>query len=79
MSNVNTKHSRHLRAMSAHDSRQRILNAGGRRLDIMLEQPYAEVIDRLGLTCGNRKLAVKFLIDFYLKHEAASSNGDTFP
>lgn len=76
MSNANTKHSRHLRAMSAHESRQRVLDAGGRRLDIMLEQPYAEVIECLGLTCGNRKLAIKFLIDFYLKHEEANRGSD---
>jgi hypothetical protein len=68
MSNTNTKHSRSLRVKSAREARQRIIATGGVRVEILLEKRYAEVFKRLGETCGTRKQALNFLIDFYLEH-----------
>ena len=69
MGNSNSEHSKKLRAETAKKSAQKIIDQGGMRVSLLLEQEHAERFRPLVEQYGGQKNAFVALLDNYFVRE----------
>lgn len=65
MGNSNSEHSKNLRAATAKKSAQKVIDQGGMRVSLLLEQEHADRFRSLVEQCGGQKNAFVALLNNY--------------